>query len=186
MVTGLPLTTLTPPALVAVDLVDLVTKVWSDRRVPRQEVIATAGHRSCGKVAAFGGFFPEGLCIRARVRHGWRSTGRSHGPGPWWRPCSCVRSLSSIGIRRGPRRWELLPRGNLGKLVCPLVSGGPVVRGDPADGGLIVSAQDSGAGLHGCDSEALARAGIVRPDSVNGGRGVHKNGVPVAALLSLV
>ena len=76
--------------------------------------------------------------------------------------------------------------GNLSKLVRPLVAGDSVVRGDPADGGLIVSAQGSGTGLHGCDSEALTRAGVVRPDSVNGGRGVHKNGVPVAALLSLV
>lgn len=67
-------------------------------RSPRAPTGADSNSRpptcSCGEVVAFGGFFPEGLSIRARVRHGWRSARRSHGRRPWRWPCSCVRGRS--------------------------------------------------------------------------------------------
>ena len=58
--------------------------------------------------------------------------------------------------------------------------------GDTADGSLVASAQDPGADFHGCDSEALAGADRVRPDPVGGGRGVRRDRVLMAALLSPV
>ena len=49
---------------------------------------------SSDESAATGGLYPGGLCIHARVRHGWRSTGQSHETETRRGPCSCERLVS--------------------------------------------------------------------------------------------
>ena len=192
MVTGLPLTALIPPTLVAVDPVDLIAKVWSDRRVPRQEPTVAAGHRLSrapellspegpfwwGPVSSFGS-----NVVRPR-----RSTGRSRGTGPRWRPCSYARLGGwppSVLVGALPSAAALAYSSTLS---LPVTGRGPVVCGDPAGDDLVVSAQDTaqGTNLHDGDGESPSRAHGAHSCSVYGGRGVHKNSVPVAALLSLV
>ena len=54
------------------------------------------------------------------------------------------------------------------------------------DGDCIVPSQGVRADLHEGDGEVLAWPNGTLSYSVNGGRGVHENGVPMAAPLSLV
>lgn len=53
-------------------------------------------------------------------------------------------------------------------------------------GGLVDSAEDPGIDLCRRDGEALARANGICPHSVDGSRRVCEEGIPVAALLTLV
>lgn len=77
-----------------------------------------------------------------------------------------VRGLVAEGVSLGR---------SLGLLVCLFVAGDPLVCGDPADRDVVVSAENLGAGLHGCDGEALAWADGARPHSIDSGSGIHKD-----------
>lgn len=59
--------------------------------------------------------------------------------------------------------WDVVAGGaalsrGLGELIRHFVARGLAVRGDPADGDLAVSAEDSGADLHRRNGEALVGA----------------------------
>ena len=190
-VTGLLLSSPTPPALVVHSLVNLAFQVRADRRMAGQELIILAGNglwRSSEKLASKSPFRGGAILSSGVSKAICHPPGGRSGPGIDSHSCHVGQaSFPPVLV------WDLTdqpsaltPGCGLRVLVGLLVAEDSVMGRDPADGNLIVSRQGSGAGHDGSNSKALARANAVRPDPVYGRSGVHKYGVAVATFLSLV
>ena len=171
MVPRLWLSAVAPPSLARAGLVYLAAEVGPYRSVPRLELVA-AGEGLSRTAELLMQALPDGSLY---LRSAWT----------WpdihslvarslvsvvdlviWDMLVSHRYLSGTSLQRAPSAAALANSSAFSLPVVPVCA----VCGDPARGDLVVSAQGSGAGLHGRDGEALAGANGVHPYTVDCGR----------------